>query len=59
MTEIEYQARMQALLEDIGPRLDLNGADMDSYDVQVEQHDAQLDLDEDDSEENYDPRAHR
>jgi hypothetical protein len=59
MTEIEYQARMRALLEDISPRLDLNSADMDSYDVQAEQHDAQLDLDEDDSEENYDPRAHR
>lgn len=49
---------MQALIDDIGPRLDVNGAEMGFYDTQVDRYEAQLHLDDDDSEQNYDPRMH-
>jgi hypothetical protein len=49
---------MQQLLDGIGPRLNLNGTEMDFYDTQVDPYDAQLNLDEDDYQPDYDPRAH-
>jgi hypothetical protein len=58
MTEAEYRARMQELIDGIGPRMDLTGTTMDSYDAQVNPYDAQLDLDEDDYEHDYDMKAH-
>jgi hypothetical protein len=58
MTEAEYRARMQALLFDIGPQLDLNGTQVDFYDTQLDQYDSQLELDDDEPEQTYDPENH-
>jgi len=48
MTEAEFQARMQALLDDIDIQMDLNDASVDIYGTQWDRYDTQLDLDEDD-----------
>ena len=41
---------MQVLIEDIGPHLDFNDAQMDFYDDPMDNYDTQLDLSEDESE---------
>lgn len=51
MTEADYQARMQTLLDGIDSQLDLNSAQMDLYDAQLDHYAIQLELDEDESEE--------
>jgi hypothetical protein len=51
VTKAEYQLRMQALLDDIDTRLDLNGIQVDFDDDQLDYYDSHLDLDEDEFEE--------
>jgi hypothetical protein len=50
MTQADYQARMQAQLDDIGAQLDLNDTQADFYDNQMDHYATQLDLSEDESE---------
>jgi hypothetical protein len=51
MTQVEYQERMQFLIEEIGPHLDFNDAQVDLYDDQIDNYDTQLDISEDESQE--------
>jgi hypothetical protein len=47
MTEAEFQARMQALLDDIDIQMDPNDDPTDSCDTQGDRYATQLDIDED------------
>ena len=51
MTQVEYQERMQFLIAEIDPHLDLNDAQVDLYDDQMDDYDTQLDISEDESQE--------
>jgi hypothetical protein len=49
---------MQELLDDISSRLGLNDTSLGSYDTPADSHDAQLDFNEDDNEQEHNTTAH-